>query len=503
MLEVKNISKEFPGVKALDNVSIRFESGHIHALLGENGAGKSTLMKIISGIYTADSGEVLMDGKKVSFRHLSDALQNGLAVVNQEIQVIPEASVTENVMLDKLERYKKNGLINWKALTADAHKCLETVGLDIDPNMQAGGLSAAKKQLIQIARAIAFNAKILMLDEPTSSITMKEIEKLFILLRQLRDQGVVIIFVSHKLDEVLEICDSMSVLRDGKLIGSCSCDGITKQDIVRMMIGREMKDRYLGTLDVDYKDVVLKVENICQKKHKFENISFELYRGEILGFYGLVGSGRTELAKIIIGDDHADSGRILCNGKESMAQCVADSLEKNKLGYVSENRKEEGLILSDSILMNIGVTYWKQIRNSVTKAIDIQEELKRCDTTMHKLAVKAPSRETIVDYLSGGNQQKVSIGKWLAAGCDILIIDEPTVGVDVGAKEHIYDIIWDLAKNQGKSIILISSDMPELIMLSRRILVFKDSKIAGEIAGLNNGEFSTSYVANQIGQYFA
>ena len=503
MLEVKNISKQFPGVKALDDVSIRFENGQIHALLGENGAGKSTLMKIISGIYTADSGTVLMDGKPVSFHHLSDALQHGLAVVNQEIQVIPEASVAENVMLDKLHRYRKNGLINWKALTADARKCLETVGLDIDPNMPAGSLSAAKKQLIQIARAMAFNAKILMLDEPTSSITMKEIEKLFELLRQLREQGVVIIFVSHKLDEVLEICDSMSVLRDGKLIGSCSCEGITKQDIVRMMIGREMKDRYLGTLDIDYNDVVLKVEDICQKKHKFEHVNFELHRGEILGFYGLVGSGRTELAKIIIGDDSADSGRILVGDKESKAQCVADSLEKNRVGYVSENRKEEGLILADTILMNMGITYWKQIRNPITKMINIREEIKRCDATMQKLEVKAPSRETVVDYLSGGNQQKISIGKWLAAGCDVLIIDEPTVGVDVGAKEHIYDIIWDLAKNQGKSIILISSDMPELIMLSRRILVFKDSKIAGEITGLNDGEFSTAQVAAQIGQYFA
>jgi ribose transport system ATP-binding protein len=503
MIRVENISKSFPGVKALDDVSLVFNSGEIHALLGENGAGKSTLMKIISGIYTADKGTITIDNKPVHFKHLDEALLNGLAIVNQEIQVIPTASVAENIMLDKLNKYKRFGLIDWRRLTSDVEESLKMVGLNVDPKTKCGSLSAAKKQLIQIARALVSNAKILMLDEPTSSITSVEVNKLFGLLREIKKRDIVIIFVSHKLDEVLEICDKISVLRDGKVIGTRNCTDITKQEIIKMMIGREMETRYMGHLDINEDDVVLSVKNISQKSHGFKNINFDLKRGEILGFYGLVGSGRTELAKIIIGDDRADSGEIIIKGKKVKIRSVADSLYKYKIGYVSENRKEEGLILSKNIKENVGITIWKNIRSKFTHLIKTKEEVRLTNSVIEKLEIKTPSMMQVVNNLSGGNQQKVSLGKWLAANCDILIIDEPTVGVDVGVKDNIHNIIWNLAKEEKKSIILISSDMPELIMLSRRILVFKESSITGEITGLNEGEFSVPEVSEKIGEYFA
>jgi len=502
MLELKNISKVFPGVKALDDVSVIFKEGEIHALLGENGAGKSTLIKIVCGIYRPDDGEVYLNGEKLNFHSFSDAISKGISIVNQEIQVIPESSIAENIMLDKMITYGKSGIVNWKKINEVAQKYLDMVGLNLPPTTVIGGLSAAQKQLVQIAKALASNARILFLDEPTSSITKHEADNLFEILRRLKENDVVIIFVSHKLEEVLELCDKVTVLRDGKYIDTRDTNGLSKNDIVRMMIGRETKNEFLGHLEPDFDEKVLEVNGLSQKG-KFENISFSLHRGEILGFYGLVGSGRTELAKILIGEDRMDSGEVRVKGKKANINSVADCLYKYGIGYVSENRKEEGLILTATVKTNIAVTIWNQILNKLFKFINLKKEEERAEKMVDAMNIKVTSVDQITENLSGGNQQKVSIGKWLVAGCDILIIDEPTVGIDIGAKEYIHKLIWNLAKEEKKSIILISSDMPEMINLARRVLVFKDGKIVGEINDLHDRVYSYDEVSTNIGHYLA
>ncbi len=502
MLELNGISKFFPGVRALDNVSVRFDYGEIHALLGENGAGKSTLIKIICGVHKPDEGHVLLNGNEIKLQSFRDAIANEISIVNQEIQVIPQSSVAENIMLDKLGKYTKSGVIRWKKLNEDAKKYLDIVGLAVDPETKIDCLSAAQKQLSQIAKALASNAKVLLLDEPTSSLTQHEADNLFQILKKLKTEGVALIFVSHKLEEVLQLCDKITVLRDGKYIGTKSCQGLLKQDIIKMMLGRETKDVYLGKLDIDFNNKVLEVKNLSQGE-RFRDINLELYKGEILGFYGLVGSGRTELAKILIGEDRADSGELYINGKKANIKSMADSLYKYKMGYVSENRKEEGLILEASIRTNISITIWNKIIHRFFRFIHLEAEDKKTVQMVESMSIKVTGTEQKVGRLSGGNQQKVSISKWLAAGCDILIIDEPTVGVDIGAKEAIHELIWKLAKEEGKSIILISSDMPELVTLSRRILVFKEGKINGEIDNINDTFCPYDDLSCRIGNYLA
>lgn len=500
MLELKNISKIFPGVKALDDVSLSFEPGEIHALMGENGAGKSTLMKIITGIYQPDLGDIYLDGEKVQMRNFRDAVAHDINMVSQEIQVIPESTVAENIVLDRINQFKKGMIVDWKKINTVAQEYLDVVGLTIAPTCKIDRLTAAQKQLIQIAKALSSNAKYILLDEPTSSLTTYESNNLIKIVKQLKEQGKAIIFVSHKIEEVLELCDRVSVLRDGKFVGSRSCQGISRQDIVTMMIGREEVTKSLGQLDIS-EEKVLEVKNLVSYG-QFDNVSFELKKGEILGFYGLVGSGRTELVRTVIGVDKMDGGEILVKGKKAKITSIRDCIEKYKIGYVSENRKEEGLILDASVGTNISITVWNKLINKFRKISEKGEEV-IVRRMVDKMEIKAPNIKSKVLNLSGGNQQKVSIGKWLAADCDILIIDEPTVGVDVGAKAHIHELIWNLAKKEGKSIILISSDMPELVRLSRRILVFRDKKITGEITELNDNNKDYTQVSGEIGEYLA
>lgn len=502
MMRLEGITKIFPGVKALDQVSIEFLPGEIHALLGENGAGKSTLIKIICGIFQPNEGRILLNDSEIRFKDFTDAIHHDIAIVSQEIQVIPHASIAENIVLDKMQQFVENGVIQWKKINQFAKTYLELVGLDLPPHIMIGDLTAAQKQLIQIAKGLSSQAKLLLLDEPTSSLTQKEADNLIALVKKLKARGVAVIFVSHKIEEVLALCDKISVLRDGKYIGTKSCNGLQKQDVIKMMIGRETEEKFLGHLDIDYTTKVLEVKNICQKG-RFNDISFDLHKGEILGFYGLVGSGRTELAKIILGVDSKDSGEVYVNGKKARILSMSDSLNKYKLGYVSENRKEEGLILGDTIISNISITIWNKLVSPIVKRISLKQEKATARSMIESLQIKTPSQKQHVKNLSGGNQQKVSIAKWLVAGCDILIIDEPSVGVDVGAKEYIHQLIWDLAKKKNKSIIVISSDMPEIITLARRLLVFKENEIVGEIKDLNGNEYSYAHVSEQIGMHFA
>ncbi len=497
MLELKNITKIFPGVKALNDVSITFKRGEIHALMGENGAGKSTLMKIITGIHQAEMGEMYLDGKLLKNKSFQDAVNNSINMVSQEIQVIPESTIGENIILDRINNFKKNGIVDWKAIHQIAQKYLELVGLDIKPTEKIGGLTAAQKQLTQIAKALSSHAKYILMDEPTSSLTKYEADNLIQIVKKLKQDNVCVIFVSHKIEEVMVLCDKVSVLRDGQYAGTRDCKDITRQDIVKLMIGREEVDEHLGYLDTS-DDKVLEVKGLS-RYGQFNKIDMELYKGEILGLYGLVGSGRTELAKLIIGAEKMDSGEIFIGGEKVSIKSISDSLYRYKLGYITENRKEEGLILSDTVLNNLSITIWNKLTNKFRK-INLKQEKILGSQMINKIKVKTPSSDTPVGNLSGGNQQKVSIGKWLAAGCDVLIIDEPTVGVDVGAKEYIHELIWKLAKEEGKSIILISSDMPELIKLSRRILVFREFEIVGEVKGLNEKEYKYEEVSELIGE---
>jgi len=498
MLELKNITKIFPGTKALDQVSLTFHPGEIHALLGENGAGKSTLINIICGIYPDYQGTVSLNDKILKLRSYQDALNNGISIVNQEIQTIPDSSVAENIMLDKLERFQKIGKLNWKELNSAAQVYIDQVHLNINASDKVGPLSTAQKQLIQIAKALASETPVLLLDEPTSALTENEATTLFSLLRELTGQGKNLIFVSHKLDEIFELCDKVSVIRDGKWVGTDIIKNLNREDVIKMMIGRECSDEYLGVLNPDKDQIVLEAKDL-NLACKVNNASFQLKKGEILGFYGLVGSGRTELAKILIGEDHPESGQIFVKGKKVAIRSMSEALNKYGIGYVSENRKEEGLILDFSVETNIGLTIWEKVRSRFFRKINKTKEDKLVLPLIDKLEIKIASSRQEVKSLSGGNQQKVSIAKWLAADCDILIIDEPTIGVDIGAKEYIHDLIWDLANNQKKSIILISSDLPEMLKLSRRIMVFQNQKIMGTLDDLSGDPENNEEASLRIG----
>lgn len=501
MLKLTNISKSFPGVKALDDISIEFNENEIHALLGENGAGKSTAMKIICGIHKQDSGSIIFNDKELAVNSFVDALKQDINIVNQEIQVLGNRTITENIMLDKMPTFGNSGIIKWRKAHKIAKKYLDLVGLNMPPNKYVDTLSVAQKQLVEIAKAISTNAKILLLDEPTSALSEGEVVHLFKILYKLRDQGIILIFISHKLEEVINYCDKVTVLRDGKVIGTKYVKDLDKAEIIRMMIGREEKlESYVNDKITNKK--VLEVKNLSKGK-KAKNISFNLFEGEILGFYGLVGSGRTELARIIIGEDPIEKGDIFINGKKAKIRSIADALYKYGLSYVTENRKDEGLLLTSNVVTNICITIWPKISRTFLKIISKKKERELASNMVREIDIKTPGLDQIVNKLSGGNQQKVSIAKWLISDSKILIFDEPTIGIDVGTKVNIHELIHDLAIKKRKSIILISSDMPEMIKLANRVLVFRENEIVGEIQNTNIGTDNYNVISKQIGNYLA
>jgi ribose transport system ATP-binding protein len=496
LLSISEISKSFPGVKAVDKVSLAFRPGEIHALMGENGAGKSTLMKIMTGIYQADSGTMFYDGREYAPSSYRASLAAGIDIVHQEIQVVPQASVAENIMLDKLGIFSRQGRINWKQLNRAASEYMEAVGLKVAPTQSVMSLSAGQKQLLQIARALSARAAVILLDEPTSSLSGHEADNLFLLLANLKKSNTTLIYVSHKLDEVYQVSDLISVMRDGKLIGTRFTEELPRSELIRMMIGREAGEQRIGQTRANPNRVLLQTENLT-KKNKCKNASFELREGEILGFYGLVGSGRTELARVLIGESRADSGTIRVNGKKAVIRRISDALFRYRLGYVTENRKEEGLFLDETVLTNLTLLVWRKIRNPWTLYIPKNAEAKTGAEIASALSVKMRNLRTPVSTLSGGNQQKISIGRWLLNDCNILIVDEPTVGVDVGAKEQIHRLIWQLAAEKRKGIILISSDMAEIIRLSTRLLIFRNQEIVGEVKDLEEQSYES--VRDRIG----
>lgn len=477
ILEVRGVTKAFPGVIALDDVSLTLGAGQIHALLGENGAGKSTLIKVLTGVHEPDTGEVLLRGEERRFHTPRDAIAAGISVVHQERNLINRFSVGENILLEKLP--SRGGFVDYKAVFEEAKPWLEALNLNVDPRTPVLELSAAQMQLVEIAKALSLQSRILLMDEPTASITPHETEVLFELLRKLRDDGVAVVFVSHKLEEVFALCDRVTVLRDGRnACESRPLAGLQRSDIVKLMIGRDEQIGQFGEKTVDLERPALALHGVGTR-HGHRDIDLTLHKGAIVGLYGLIGSGRSELAKAIVGAEPLTAGHIEVKGVPAKIGSVTEALRRYRMGYVSEDRKREGLILIHSVLRNVGVTIWDRVAR-LAGLITEQREAERVLPNIERLEVRTPSVRQTVGNLSGGNQQKVSVAKWLAADAEILIIDEPTVGIDIKTKIYLHELIWELAAD-GAAILLISSDMPEMIALADRILVMDDFAIAGEV----------------------
>ena len=476
LLEMKNICKSFPGVKALQNVDFQLKSGEIHALLGENGAGKSTLIKVLGGIYIAEEGTILIDGKEVAITGVNSARANGISIIHQELVLVPHMTVAENIFLGR-EALGKFG-VNYTKMSADAQKMLDRFDLGIDSDAQIADLSIAQQQMVEIVKAISFNCRILVMDEPTSSISDREVAALFEIMRSLAAQGVGIIYISHKMSELAEVCDRVTVLRDGCYVGTRDVASTPKDELIAMMVGREL-DQYYVRDHVKSDEVVLRCVDIKDGKKgrraRVKGVSFEVHRGEIVGFAGLVGAGRSETMQCVFGLTRAKTGETYIDGKKVDIRTAVDAM-KNGIAMVPENRKLQGLYHVQSVRFNSTIEVLEQFMHNLVVNARREEEITQ--EFIDKMRTKTPSQEQTIANLSGGNQQKVMIGRWLATNPKILILDEPTRGVDVGAKAEIYEIMNNLTK-QGVSIIMISSELPEIINMSDRVYVMYEGRITG------------------------
>ena len=487
ILEMANITKEFPGVKALDDVTFKVEEGQILFLVGENGAGKSTLMKVLSGVwpYGSFTGQVIIDGEVQQYKTIKDSEKAGLAIIYQELALIPELSVYENIYLGH-EIKNANGTINWNETIVQAKKQLERVGLDVDPSTKVKDLGTGKQQLIEIAKALSKNVRILILDEPTSSLNEDDSENLLNLILELKKQGVTCIMISHKLKEVLAIADKVTVLRDGKTVASLDKSELSEEVIIKHMVGREIKNIYpkrehiaIGDVAFEVKD--WKVYDYNVSRQLLKGINLTVRKGEILGLAGLMGAGRTEFALSVFGNprNYKVEGKVFKDGKEVNYAKPKDAIADG-FAYVSEDRKGDGLILDQDIKQNITLASLRELSKNFV--IDKNREIIESEKYRKDLHIKTPSIDVKVSTLSGGNQQKVSLAKWMMTKPDILILDEPTRGIDVGAKFEIYTLMNQLVE-QGMSIIMISSELPEVLGMSDRICVVSGGVIAGEMSG--------------------
>lgn len=472
ILTLKNITKEFPGVKALDDVTINIERGTIHGLVGENGAGKSTLIKVLAGIYQPNKGEIILDGKPCRFNSPIEARRAGISVVHQEIKLAEPLSVAENMFLGNVQL--KNGLVDWKGMRRRAREIVEDLGMDIDINAQVSSLTVAKKQIVEIMHAINNNSRILIMDEPSAVLTDRELEVMFRIVKQLRDEGITIIYISHRLDEIFGLCSNVSVLRDGCHIDTIPVASVDRQGLINMMVGREMGQEYPKEVG-NVGGTILEVKNLS--RGILQDISFEVKSGEVFGISGLVGAGRTELARAILGIDKPESGEVYVRGKKVHYRTFADAI-RDSLGLIPEDRKLQGLVQIMSVKRNTTLVNMKRVLRAGVISSSLEEKLSK--EYADKLHVVTPSMETEVQYLSGGNQQKVVIAKWLFQNSEILFLDEPTRGIDVGAKAEIYRLINRMAK-EGKTIIMISSEMPELLGMCDRIMVMHEGHKMGEL----------------------
>jgi len=494
-LLIRKVSKEFPGVLALNEVNLTLTGGTVHALLGENGAGKSTLIKIITGVYVADTGSMKVNGEEKSFNNPIESTEAGIAVVHQERNLIPEFSVEENITLHNpplrfgvIDRAERNRL---------AKQPLQTLGFEIDLNERVKNLSVAQMQLVEIAKALVTNAKIILLDEPTASITGSETTKLFDVVRKLKAQGTAVLFVSHKLEEVYEICDTVTVLRDGvSVLESKPLSDFKQGEIVDLMVGRHLAERKNVIRKIDRTQTpVIELKNLSTALgHK--NINLRLYPGEVLGMYGLVGAGRSELARSILGLHAVTAGEIVLNGNQIKIKNFRDALHKFRIGYVTENRKEEGLFLDFPVRKNISVTILSKILQKLS-IINPKKEDDVASKYVDRLGIKVVDNNQLALTLSGGNQQKVSVSKWLAAETKILVIDEPTVGVDVRTKASFHELITQLA-DEGLSIILISSDLAEMVAIADRILVMRRYELVGDLDNSKDYQNMSRSIMNSI-----
>jgi len=476
ILEVENISKGFPGVKALDGVSFNLRKGEVHALVGENGAGKSTLMKILSGVYQADDGTIRYKGKEVTFHDVTQASRAGIGIIYQELNLIPHLSVAANIFIGR-EPLTKFGMLDEKKMNADAVAALAHLNIRLDPTITLNKLPVSKQQMVEIAKAISSDSEVLIMDEPTSALTETEIDELFTVIHALRDHGVAIIYISHRLEELKHIVDRISIFRDGHSVSTDDFASISSLEIVNRMVGRKIENKFPPKQNIPTTEKFLEVRNIV-RKGILHDISFDLYRGEILGIAGLMGAGRSELGRAIFGADPIDSGEVIMNGHKLSLKSPSDAINAG-IAYLSENRKEEGLAVKMQLAENITMANVLEISRQFG-VLSRSREMEATQQYIKELGIKTPSLFQVVNNLSGGNQQKVVVGKWLFCDSKILIFDEPTRGIDVGTKYAIYELIGALAR-EGRGIIMISSDLPEILGLTDRILVLHEGSLAATL----------------------
>ena len=474
VLEMENISKEFPGVKALDNVQLKLKPGTVHALMGENGAGKSTLMKCLFGIYEKNSGKILLDGVEVNFKSTKEALENGVSMVHQELNQVLQRNVLDNIWLG---RYPMKGFfVDEKKMYNDTINIFKDLDIKVDPRKKVADLPIAERQMIEIAKAVSYKSKVIVMDEPTSSLTEKEVDHLFKIIKKLKESGVGIVYISHKMEEIKMISDEITILRDGKWISTNDVSKISTEQIISMMVGRDLTERF-PKKDNKAKEMILEVKNLTAlNQPSIQDVSFELYKGEILGIAGLVGSKRTEIVETIFGMRPKEHGEIILNGKTVKNRNPEDAI-KNGFALVTEERRSTGIFSMLDVAFNSVISNLDRYKNKfrLLKNKDIEKDTKWIVDSMR---VKTPSQTTKIGSLSGGNQQKVIIGRWLLTEPEVLMLDEPTRGIDVLAKYEIYQLMIDLAK-KDKGIIMISSEMPELLGVTDRILVMSNGRVAG------------------------
>ncbi len=476
LLEVKNLTKYFPGIKALDGVHLTIRSGEVHALIGENGAGKSTLVKILTGVYFPTAGDVLYKGNNLSFKNALDAQNAGIAAIHQEASMFSELSVAENIFMGHHITTGKTKRIDWKAMQRETQALLDELELDIDCNFLVKNLGVAQRHMVEIAKALSLNAQVVIMDEPTSALSLREVEELYKIVRRLKEAGKAIIFISHKFDEIFEICDYFTVLRDGKYIGEGKVADTNVDEIVTMMVGRSLDQMY-PKKDVKLGKTMLSVKNLAQVGY-FKNISFDLHEGEILGFFGLIGAGRSEVMRTIFGIDKRNAGTVSLDGKEVHINNPNDAM-KYGIAFVPEDRQSQGVILEMSISKNITLPQINKL--SKYGIISNKKEIEVTKTFGEKMEIRAAGWQVNADTLSGGNQQKVVLAKWLATKPRILILDEPTKGIDVATKAAVHEFISEMA-SQGLAVILISSELPEVLGMADRVIVMHEGKMTGDFS---------------------
>ncbi|MGF1689408.1 sugar ABC transporter ATP-binding protein [Photobacterium japonica] len=479
LLEMRGITKTFPGVKALDNVQLTLRKGRVMALMGENGAGKSTLMKVLFGIYQRDCGTIVYQGEHVSFTGAKEGLEAGISMIHQELSPILHRNIAENIWLGREPVKGPFQLIDHAKMYRDTEELLQRLNLQLDPRTQMHELTVATMQMVEIAKAISYHSKIIIMDEPTSALTDKEVTHLFEIIEMLKSKGVAIVYISHKMGEIFQICDDITVFRDGCYIGEREAQSTNNDELVQMMVGRDLGDVFPPPTAKPGK-IRLEVKNLTVDG-AFNDINFKLHEGEILGIAGLVGAGRTELIETLFGVRHKDQGEIWINGNEVEIHTPQDAI-RHKMAFLTEDRRQSGLYLMLDIFANTSIAHLDAYRNKVVNVLDVRKMRQDSEQHCQKLRVKTPNMHEAIDNLSGGNQQKVLLARWMLTKPDILFLDEPTRGIDVGAKSEIYKLMR-LLTGMGKSLVMISSELPEVIGMSDRILIMHEGKLKGMIDG--------------------